>query len=504
MYEDMFPDQVDTGLGLGVPGNSDVPGLNDILNAPQPLYALQKALVSSYETDSASKIDGGAFRIESLESALVNLIFTEKSTVLFNDLLADKRPAYSTVEEFSTMDDVGPAHTYLENTLPAAELDQYTRRFAFVKYIGAIGRVSNVILSIRNIVEPRQQEIRAKMLSIKRKGNLVSYFGDENLVSTEFTGVVKSVENGVTSGLVNSGNIIDMEGRRPSLEMFNQGVEQIMSVAGYTDNLRLYIAPHARTQYKNELLRNKRYLVGGDKRSSSVDAELEGMKSNTLITDGGDTPMRVDMFLNPRERRLRLNRAQNAIVASGDKPPAIPTVNEGETGAEANAASKLPAGTYDYAIVAKNNLGHTSAARIIEGVTVAEGEGVKFTLTDGGSSDGQEATCFEVFRRDASSSDIKDYEFLFQVAANGAFWDLNSYMPNTSNMILLEWDPAQVLQYAQLLDATLFPLANVVDGIQWLQRLYGTLLVRNPKRIVVFTNVGTTSWADTETEEELS
>ena len=501
----MFPDQVDTGYGLGVPGDSNIPGLNDILTAPQPLYALQKALVSSYETDSASKIDGGAFRIESLESQLVNLIFTEKSTVLFNDLLADKRPAYSTVEEFSTMDDVGPAHTYLENTLPAAELDMYTRRFALVKYIGAVGRVSNVILSIRNIVEPRQQEIRAKMLAIKRKGNLVSYFGDESLVSTEFTGIIKAVENGITNGLVHADNIIDLEGKRPSLEMFNKGVEQIQSVAGYTDNLRLYMAPHARTQYKNELLRRKTYFVGGDKRrGSSVDSELEGIKSNTLITDGGDTPMRVDMFLNPRERRLRLNRAQTVVVSSGDKAPAIPTVDAGATGAVANAASKLSAGIYDYVVIAKNNMGHTSAARAIPAVTVSEGEGVRFTLTDGGSTDGQEATCYEVFRRDAASDDLKDYQFLFQASATGVFWDLNASMPNTSTMIMLEWDPAQVIQYAQLLDATLFPLANVVDGIQWLQRLYGTLLVRNPKRIVIYKNAGTEAWSDSDIDAELS
>lgn len=503
MFEDYFPEIADIESGQGLPGVEGAEGIDAIFRSQSPFMELKKALEAGYGTSPETQTGGGSFRIESLESDLKNLIFTDKSTTLFNDLLQSKITVWNTVHEYSTLDDVGEAHTYEEGGLPPYNADQYSRRFELIKYIGAVGRVTNPMMAVRSIVGPRQQEIRAKMLSIKRKANQVSYFGDSSLVNTEFNGVIPAVMKGIDSGLVQPDNIIDLEGHRPSLEMFNEGVERIERVAGYTDNLRVYISPNARKNYKNELLRFKRYFVGGDRKvaSADVDAELEGLKSNMLVYDGGEMPMRKDMFLNPPGPPRR-NAAGNAFVAVGDKPPATPTVNS--VSGASRATSTLPAGTYDYLIVAKNNLGHKSAPATSEGVTVSAGQGVAFDVEDGGSSDGQEATAFEIYRRDASSSDWKDYRFLFQAAANGVFHDDNQVMPDTSYMVLVEWDPERVIRYLQLMDATLFPLANVADRIQWLQRLYGALAVYNPKRVVIFKNAGAKSWIDEETEETLS
>jgi hypothetical protein len=41
-----------------------------------------------------------------------------------------------------------------------------------------------------------------------------------------------------------------------------------------------------------------------------------------------------------------------------------------------------------------------------------------------------------------------------------------------------------------LMDAALFPLGSVADAVRWIQRLYGTLIVYNPKKVVAFMNVG--------------
>ncbi len=120
-----------------------------------------------------------------------------------------------------------------------------------------------------------------------------------------------------------SDNVIDLKGNAPTLENFNSAVNVIENISGYAANLRLYISPNARNFYKAQLLKDKRYLVGGDH-----SAEVEGIKANKVVYDGGEFPMRKDMFLNP-VKCPRRDRANNAFIATGSTPPAVPTITAG-------------------------------------------------------------------------------------------------------------------------------------------------------------------------------
>ena len=63
-------------------------------------------------------------------------------------------------------------------------------------------------------------------------------------------------------------------------------------------------------------------------------------------------------------------------------------------------------------------------------------------------------------------------------------------MVDTSIIPIVDFDNEEVLRYHQLLDATKFPLGAVADSMRWLQRLYGALIVYNPRRIVILKNAG--------------
>jgi hypothetical protein len=284
-------------------------------------------------------------------------------------------------------------------------------------------------------------------------------------------------------------NQIDLKGFAPTLENFNQAVNVIENISGYAANLRLYISPNARNSYKSQLLKDKRYIVGG-----GFSAEAEGLKSNKIVYDGGEFPMRKDMFLNP-VKCPRRNQANNAFIATGSTAPAVPTITAGGGNTEVvvDAASTLPAATYDYAVVAVNQFGQksTPATTNASALGVTAGHSVNFKIADGGSVSGQEATCYELYRRVNGGADT-DFRYMatFLAGAGVTYTDNGTDIPDTSDMFLVEWDQEQVLAYHQLLDMAMFPLANVVDAQRWLQRLYGTLIVYNPKKIIHFVNVG--------------
>ena len=496
MDELFYPGDIEdiAGSGKGAEGLGDVVGFADIIKAQNPLSELRKALEAGYGTGPDTQTGGGALRIESLEPNLKNLTYTEESTTLINDLLKDKKKAESTVEEYSTIDEIGEAFTFGEGGLPASEDDYYSRRYELIKYVGSVGQVSNPMLAVRPLAPAREREIKSKMLAIKRKLDILSYFGDKTLVSTEFNGLLAAV---IQAGLSEStGHIIDLRGYQPRLEDFNQGIQVLENITGYTGNVRCYLSPFAKNQYKATLLKDKRYVVGGGVKSTR-DAEIEGLKANLIIHDDGEAPIRKDIFLNPRKYPRR-NRDNNAFMAIGSTPPAVPTITASNGGVHtepvADTASRLEAGVYDWAIVAVNKYGHKSTPSEdahIQNITIAANEKMMFTVVDGGSGSGLTATAFEVYRRShADSGTPTAYRYLFTVAAGSAFYDDGTYMPDTGYMFLVDWDTDQVLAYHQLLDAALFPLGPTADAIRWIQRVYGALLVYNPKKIVVIQNVG--------------
>ncbi|MGE5680373.1 MAG: hypothetical protein ACM34K_05775, partial [Bacillota bacterium] len=157
---------------------------------------------------------------------------------------------------------------------------------------------------------------------------------------------------------------------------------------------------------------------------------------------------------------------------------------------EALAGSKLTAATYDYAFLAVNKFG-ASPAFEIKSVVVAADKKVTFTLTDNSSTPGQEASCFEVYRKLSSSTALSDYRFLKTIkASETAMVDDGSEIPDTTYTFIFDWNFDQVLDFKQLLPMIKLPLAVVDDSIRWLQKLYGTPILYNPDKMVLIKNCG--------------
>ena len=496
-----FPQEAELGLGLGtgIEGNltQDYSAIfRGGLRAIQE--ALNKSLVAGYETTMENMTGGGALRLESLEADLKKLIVDEQSTALFNDLLASKRPANSTIEQFTTIDSIGEAETYLEADAPD-EIDHgLTRHTVQVKYIGAIGKVSNVAATVKTQTDPVALVKRLNNLSIRVKGNKVSYNGNSSFVASEFDGLYYSL---LKSNYAST-NIIDLAGYRPTIENFNAAINAISQQKGYvTSNVRAYLSPSAKQNYKAELLKEKRYIVGGaasGMRSDRAEAAMDSFRKNMIAYDEGEMPMRKDVFLEPRYTPGNstiyplVDSVGTSFVAIGTKSPSLPSFTATPVG---DATSGISANYYTYAVRAVNKYGHKSAAREGTSVQVQAAQNVTFVVTEGGSPSGWTATAYEFYRKLTSTSGLSGYQYLFTAAVGAEMVDRNTYLPNTSRIYIVDFDVDEVLQYAQLLDFALFPLATSVDATTWLQRLYGVLMIYNPQRIAILNNVGSTAVA---------
>lgn len=474
----------ESGSGMsGIPMNA-INFFGDVSPLEATRQALAKSLTAGYETNLPDMTGGGAMRVESLEPDLKLLTATEKSFTLFNDLLAAKKKATSTIAQYTSMDSYGEAATYEEGGAPSYEDDTYKRHVVPVKYVGAIGKVTNVMMEVGSLVAPVAQETRAKNLAIMEKSNILCYRGNSSFAATEYDGLLASVQKSAYAAT----NIIDLKGKRPTIEKFNEAVAIMEDQKGFLTSPRAYMSPSARAQYKAELLRNKYYVVGGVSAvNSEVEAALEGLKSNQVVYDGGEFPLKKDIYLRATKYpRLAANGL--SFVATGSTPPATPTITSATPTTDAN--STVPAATYNYAVVAINKYGQKSAPAETGDVVVNAGENVTFVLADGSSTSGQEATSFSIYRR-ATGKASTDYRFLFTVAATTASKvDNGAWMPDTSIIPIVDFDTTEVLAYHQLLDLAKFPLATVVDSIQWMQRLYGAPIIYNPRRIVILINAG--------------
>lgn len=487
----------ETSSGWGAQGGlGQVVGWNEIMASGNPLQSLKKALAAGYATTLDTMVQGGAMRIESLEPTMKNLTITELSTPLFNDLMASKKKAESTVEQYSTIDEISEAFTYGEADIPAQEDDFYSRHFELVKYVGAVCQVSNPMLSVRSLENPIQRERKSKLLAIQRKGNQLGYFGDETMVPTEWPGF----ERALAKGDLLTTNVLDLKGYAPTVENFNTAVKQLKSVKGFVKGLRCYTSPYAVNSYKAQLLKEKRFMITSGGLGSDRSLNIQGLGEGKIIYEGGEFGMKEDMFLNPIGGPRRTPKTNAAFIATGDRYPVIPVGVDGGSGAvavdgTATVAGSTFAGTFDYAISPVSQFGHINVPLVVTGIVVSAGHGAKVTVADGGSAAANIATAFDIWRR-ATGDDDNSYQFVKRISAadalSGAFVDQNQYMPGTGKLFILSWDTENVLAFHQLLDISQFPLANTIDARRWLQRLYGVLMVYAPMYLYEFINVGET------------
>lgn len=444
-------------------------------SSPDELADLRKALYAGSDVVNPGTAAGEGFplRMQSLESSLKNLTFEMDEIKIFKTI--PKVPATNTVEEFNRLISYSKAGAkrfnlgwMTEGDLPEEEDSTYERVTTLVKYLGVTGRVTHVANTIRaahgNVIAMETMNKTMEMLKLLENA---IFFGNSDLIPEQIDGLDKQISDAAPD------NVVDMRGGSMTEDAMNDILLRIRDNFGVaTDG---YFATGAFADLAKQVYDRQRFAY----------APAPGVLGATVTAfqgQHGKINLHDHVFFG-----------EGGLVLAGglgrtDKRALAPTITV-QPVAGANPSSKFvvaDAGTYIYKIVAGNRYGLSTPVTTAS-VAVVSGDGVTFTVADGG----QGTTFYEVYRTTpgGSAANAKLMTRVKRTGATQVITDLNGDIPGTSKGFVVMQN-ARSFSWAQLLPMTRIPLATVDTSIRWAQVIYGALKVYAPAKNVVIKNIG--------------
>lgn len=456
-------------VGFGMDSQSDIANL-------------QKALAVGYEHGVTDQTGFGATRLQSLEKTMKYAVEEEKASKFF--LAIRKSKGESTVEEYTKFNNLGDAGFYTEGGLPEQYDEDISREFEVTRYVGAVGKVPYVALSVKSQVNNEAMIMKAKATAIIRKCNQKLFFGNSNNVSVEWNGFLEQFTRKVKEP---TQNVIDLRGKVLTPEILSNACQVIAGNWGDPENIKAWISNEAFNGYAKEMIKNKYMVMNG----GAVNDITVVPKTFKIAHGGGN--IETDIHLNRKGQAYtdaphpKLTSSLDAFAYTNSLAPSVPTAS---ASVDADATSLLSAGTFDYAVVPVNKYGAGIAVAVTSVSVSTTGKKVTLTITDGVVV----AESYDIYRKNSSDSALTSYRYLTTFKKGATVVDNGADLPDTQYGFIFDWNFDQVLDFKQLLPMVRMDLATIDDSKRWLQKLYGTPLLYNANKMVLVKNIGTASW----------
>lgn len=473
-----------TGAGNGFGGASmeSVDSLNK---------ALQAGSITGRETTDMMDASGAALKVESLEKTLKHLTFRENDIKFWKDI--PKKPAYNTVEEFNQQTSYGNDRGGFnaEGELPEEEDSVYVRRAQLVKYLGVTKSVTHQMTLVNNTIgNIMQKTIKDGTLWILRKLDQSLFFGNEKLVNLEFNGFLAQQEQSDSwqdrNAYLNSEHVIDMRGKSLSEDAIESGANSIVESYGLAT--QLYTAPSVLSGFVKQFYGNKFIMPN----TQALQNGIMGQRVQQFESQFGPIGLNQDIFFKKKPAKTAQSEA------TSDKAPNVPTITVEAVSAGA-ANSKWDsdfAGNVTYAVAALNRYGESKLAIASAATAVVANGAADIKITDGGGT--HKASAYRIYRSETGKTGT--YYPIFEVsvddvsrgldgAATGKVRDLNRFIPNCDQAIVLQFDN-EVIEFAQLAPLMKMDLALLSPAYRFMILLYGTPLLYAPKKMIRIINIG--------------
>lgn len=444
-------------------------------STPGEVADLKKALSAGQDVNDPGVAAGVGFplRVESLEATMKNLTFEMDEIKLFKTI--PKVPATNTVEEFNRLVSYGSGGTrrfnlgfMTEGDLPEEEDSTYERVTMLIKYLGVTGRVTHVANTIRaatgNVIA---LETMNKTMELLKNLENALFFGDSSLIPEQYDGLFKLISDGAPD------NVIDLRGQPLTEEKLNDMLLQIRDNFGMATDA--YFSTGVFADLAKQVYDRQRFayapapgVLGATITAFQGQHGRINMHDHVFIQEGPEVP--------------------SSGLGKPDRRPLAPTI----TVAPAAGADPLSefvtgdAGTYIYQVVAGNRFG-LSTPVVSAGVATVAGDGVTFTVQDGG----QNTTFYEIYRSrpGGAAGTARLMRRVARTAATQVITDRNSDIPGTSQGFVLMQNQRS-FSWAQLLPMTRIPLAAIDTSIRWAQVCYGGVKLYTPAKNIVVKNIG--------------
>lgn len=445
------------------------------IQSPGEIADLQKALSAGQDVNDPGVAAGVGFplRTESLEATLKNLTYEMDEIKLFKSI--SKVPASNTVEEFNRLVSYGEGGAasfnqgfFEEGALPEEQDSTYERVTVLIKYLGVVGRVTHVANTIRaahgNVIA---LETMNKTMELLRNLENALFFGDSSLIPQQWDGLEKLVTDGAPD------NVIDLRGGTLTEDALNDMLLTIRDNFGQATDAYFGTGPFA--DLAKQVYDRQRFAY----------APAPGVLGATVTAfqgQHGRINLHDHVFITPGAE------ARAGGLGKTDRRPLAPTITVAPA-AGANPSSQFAvadAGTYTYRVVAGNRFGLSTPVDSAS-VAVVAGDGVTFTVADGG----QDTTFYEIYRTAAGGA-ASTARLMVRVPRTGAsqvITDLNADIPGTSKGFVLMQNQRS-FSWSQLLPMTRIPLAAIDTSVRWAQVIYGAVKMYTPTKNVIVKNIG--------------
>lgn len=441
----------------------------------QELADLNKALSAGYGTSPDTQVNGGAFRVESLENSLKVLTYTDQHVKLWKKI--PKMKAFNTVEEYNQLLSYGSdGGGFLgEGVLPDTQDSVYQRKAAFVKFIGTTREVSHPMTMVNSahgdIVSRYNQD--GIMWMMKKIENGL-FWGNSKLAA----GGGEYVEFDGLDSLIDAGNTVDLKGQHLEEKHMNWGAQMIIENYGIPTDV--FLPFEVMAQFSQEFFPKERVIM------PTQNGYQAGVVVDKFQTHGGPVSFEPNIFLK-KTKTLSMS-------ASSTKAPAAPASLTGALGAAGGDFTKSGAGTYRYFVTAVNNSGESAPVQITADVAITGADlskVVSLVITNAATSV-YPVDYFQVYRTEANGATAYA---IGKVAASSAvagsvtnYTDANATMPNTYTAFMGEMNE-NVLAFKQLAPIMKMDLATLSPSYRWMILLYGVPVLYAPKKWMRFKNI---------------
>lgn len=462
--------------GFGAPG--DAPQLSDLM----------KALQAGYNFGTTDQSNGGALRVESLESSLKVLTYGEENIRFWKHV--PKMQAFNTVEEYNTLSSYGNSiNAFLpEGVMPETNDSQYNRQVALVKYMGTTRVVTHPMTLVRaahgDVISLENRNGILWLLSQIEK-NL--FWGNNKLAFgySSNSGGPEGIEWPGLDSQIDSTMFIDAKGGSLTEGVLHDASELIAEQFGQ--------ATHAYMPFKVASDFSKTYFT---KERVVMPSPNGGLTAGTVITDYASQfgPIKIvpDVFLNKQRK---------SVSASGVAPSAAVSPNSPQTPASIAGATSGTTGQWKatnattlYKATAVNRFGESAATAASSNVNVsATTLIVTLTITNPNPISGLTPDYFNIYRSDDGGN---TYWYIASVAAlsqasagTTTFVDTGLLMTNVSTVFIGQMAP-EILAVKQLAPLMKMDLAVLGPAIRWMILFYATFVLYAPKKWCKILNVG--------------
>jgi hypothetical protein len=346
----------------------------------------------------------------------------------------------------------------------------YDRKSVKVKYMAERRQISDVASMVGLIGDNRTamaEETERGTLSLMRKVESQLWHGDEGLNPEGFDGIIKQISD--------SGSKLDLNGSVPTPLLLQEILGEVYASPNYGRPDTIYVEPRIHAELIRQSVENGRHDMFTRDPAQGV---TFGQEKIFITAPYGKVQVMSAPFLHTSS--LAPSAAIGSLsVEAGYAAPTFAVTSP-------LAGSALAAGKYFYKVVAVGKSG--ALAPVTSGeLTVGAGDGVTISLAADAN-----VNYYRIYRSELNGA-AGTCRMIARVKGDGTdYLDKGQHAYNASNIVFAQHTP-DAMQFVRLLDLIRRPLAETSTIRPFLLMLFGSPVVKLPRKMFVLEQAGFSS-----------